>query len=62
MSKIAYKNYNVVVNGMLVGTLRVPAVADNCWWFDIQLWSPITGWVRRAERFDNGDHFMAVES
>ncbi len=63
MNNIPYKSYNVVSNGRVMAQVEYPADNANCWWFNVQVWSPVTGFIKSAQHLtEDGDQFDLVEA
>ncbi len=47
--KIESKKYNIYQDGVHVMKAEYPASAENCFWFNLKMWNPDTGFVKSAE-------------
>lgn len=49
---LLYRSYYIVSSGVIIASLSVPNVDDNCYWFDKRVWHPVTGFADTVQHED----------
>jgi hypothetical protein len=57
------KKYEVIGFGRVMAEVQYPANTENCWWFNIQVWSEKNGFIKSAQHLtEDGELFELVEA